>query len=120
MWTVQEGAGRPLSKGTGERLSNPASPLVFPRNFNRISAPDAELLLRMPWAPRMGSGGDIVANVFVLGQRFDFATFDALDGPLPPDRGTNWAGRLGCKTSPMNARVWECSGQDTSKCWLEK
>src|SRR5262249_22507438 len=26
-----------------------------------------------------GGGGDIVANVFVLGQRFDFATFDALD-----------------------------------------
>jgi hypothetical protein len=29
--------------------------------------------------PRVGGGGDIVANVFVLGQRFDFATFDAAD-----------------------------------------
>src|SRR5215510_13513533 len=26
-----------------------------------------------------GGGGDIVANVFVLGQRFDFATFDRSD-----------------------------------------
>src|SRR5205823_14400956 len=26
--------------------------------------------------PVLGGGGDIVANVFVLGQRFDFATFD--------------------------------------------
>src|SRR5436853_5866432 len=40
-WTVQEGGGRPLSKGTGDPLSDPTSPLVFPRNFNRVSAPDA-------------------------------------------------------------------------------
>src|SRR5262245_24762783 len=40
-WTTQEGGGRPLSKGTGAALSDPASPLVFPRNFNRVSAPDA-------------------------------------------------------------------------------
>src|SRR6185437_10403883 len=40
MWTSQEGAGRPLTKGTGAPLSDPGSPLVFPRNFNRISGPD--------------------------------------------------------------------------------
>ena len=43
-WTVQEGAGRPLSKGTGSStptLSDPSSPLVFPRNFNRVSGPDS-------------------------------------------------------------------------------
>src|SRR6516162_3918558 len=40
-FTIQEGAGRPLSKGTGAPLSDPASPLVFPRNFDRISSPDA-------------------------------------------------------------------------------
>lgn len=39
MWSTQEGAGRPLTKGTGAPLSDPASPLVFPRNFNRISGP---------------------------------------------------------------------------------
>src|SRR5262245_15016439 len=40
-WTIQEGGGRPLTKGTGTPLGNPAMPLVFPRNFNRISAPDS-------------------------------------------------------------------------------
>src|SRR5688500_14085836 len=41
VWTIQEGGGRPRSKGTGGPLSNLFAPLVFPRNFNRISAPDA-------------------------------------------------------------------------------
>src|SRR6266496_5949311 len=41
VWTIQEGGGRPLTKGTGNPLSNSSSPLLFPRNFNRISAPDA-------------------------------------------------------------------------------
>ena len=39
-WTSQEGAGRPLRKGTGDPLTDPLEPLVFPRNFNRISGPD--------------------------------------------------------------------------------
>jgi hypothetical protein len=44
-WTIQEGGGRPLSKGTGAPLSDPASPLIFPRNLTasldrvRIRAP---------------------------------------------------------------------------------
>src|SRR5262245_355345 len=40
MWTSSEGQGRPMSKGTGNPLSDPSSPLVFPRNFNRISSPE--------------------------------------------------------------------------------
>src|SRR5215475_12123506 len=40
MWTVQEGGGRPLTKGNGSPLSDPSTPLVFPRQFNRVSAPD--------------------------------------------------------------------------------
>ena len=79
-WTVQEGAGRPLTKGTGTALSDPNSPLRFPRNFNRISAPDANSCFGCHAVPRIGGGGDIVTNVFVLGQRFDFATFDSADG----------------------------------------
>lgn len=77
-WTIQEGAGRPLTKGTGARLTDTKSPLRFPRNFNRISAPDANSCAgchNTPFAIT-GGGGDIVANVFVLGQRFDFVTFD--------------------------------------------
>ena len=75
-WTNQEGGGRPLTKGTGNPLSDPLVPLVFPRNFNRISAPDANSCAGCHNMPIAGGGGDIVANVFVLGQRFDFATFD--------------------------------------------
>ena len=40
-WTIQEGAGRPLTKGTGAPLVDSSKPLIFPRNFNRISGPDS-------------------------------------------------------------------------------
>src|SRR5256712_11681686 len=79
MWTVQEGAGRPLSKGTGAPLADPRNPLVFPRNFNRISGPDTNSCSGCHNKPYVGGGGDIVGNVFVLGQRFDFATFNTSD-----------------------------------------
>jgi hypothetical protein len=86
VWTIQEGGGRPLTKGTGARLADPNSPLLFPRNFNRVSAPDANSRAgchNLPFGIP-GGGGDIVANVFVLGQRFDFLTFDAVSG-LPTE-----------------------------------
>jgi hypothetical protein len=41
VWTIGEGGGRPFVKGTGAPLADRNLPLVFPRNFNRISAPDA-------------------------------------------------------------------------------
>jgi cytochrome c peroxidase len=85
MWTSQEGAGRPLTKGTGAPLSDPNAPLVFPRNFNRVSGPDTNSCSGCHNKPRIGGGGDIVDNVFVLGQRFDFATFDTSD--TLPTRG---------------------------------
>jgi cytochrome c peroxidase len=85
-WTIQEGAGRPLSKGTGNPLSDLSTPLVFPRNFNRISAPDTNSCSGCHNKPRVGGGGDIVGNVFVLGQRFDYATFNELD-PVPTRGG---------------------------------
>lgn len=75
-WTVQEGAGRPLTKGTGAPLTDAATPLEFPRNFNRVSGPDANSCAGCHNAPVGGGNGDLVANVFVLGQRFDFARFD--------------------------------------------
>lgn len=78
-WTIQEGGGRPLTKGTGAPLADPSSPLVFPNNFNRISAPDANSCAGCHNSPGPGGAGDIVANVFVLGQRFDNVTFDPED-----------------------------------------
>ena len=80
-WTEQEGGGRPLTKGTGRPLSDPSQHLIGTRAFNRISGPDANSCAGCHNAPYgiSGGGGDFVTNVFVLGQRFDFATFDPND-----------------------------------------
>jgi hypothetical protein len=79
-FTIQEGAGRPLSKGTGAPVSDPSSPLVFPRNFDRLSSPEANACSGCHNAPVSGAGGDRVTEVFVLAQRFDHLTFDHNDG----------------------------------------
>jgi cytochrome c peroxidase len=79
-WTIEEGAGRPLTKGNGLGLIGD-KPLTFPRNMNRVSGPDANSCAgchNMPFGIT-GGGGDFVANVFVLAQRFDFATFERSD-----------------------------------------
>lgn len=91
VWTGQEGGGRPQSKGVGKPLSDPSSPLLFPRNFNRISAPEANSCSGCHNKPFIGGGGDIVANVFVTGQRFDFATFDSNDA-VPTGGGLDETG----------------------------
>ena len=80
-WTEQEGGGRPLTKGTGRPISDPSRPLKGVRGFNRVSAPDANSCAGCHNAPYgiSGGGGDFVTNVFVLGQRFDFATFNPAD-----------------------------------------
>src|SRR5262245_14050780 len=87
VWTVQEGGGRPETKGTGAALSDRGSPLEFLRSFNRISGPDSNSCSGCHNTPFgiPGGGGDVVSNVFVLGQRFDFATFDEFDAV--PTRG---------------------------------
>jgi hypothetical protein len=103
MWTSQEGAGRPLTKGTGKPLSDPTTPLVFPRNFNRISGPDTNSCSGCHNKPDIGGGGDIVGNVFVLGQRFDFATFDSLD-PIPTRGGVDESGKPVFLQSIANSR----------------
>ena len=79
VFTPQEGGGRPLSKGTGDPISDPTSPLRFPRDFNRISAMDANSCSSCHSVPFLGGGGHFTANAFLIGQRFDFLTFDGLD-----------------------------------------
>ena len=74
-WTSQEGAGRPLAKGTGAPLSDLSDPLVFPR----FSGPDSNACSGCHNLPYAGGGGDIVTKVFVKGNRFDFLTFDRDD-----------------------------------------
>lgn len=78
-FTIQEGAGRPFSKGTGASLSDISDPLIFPRNFNRLSGPDSNSCAGCHNEPFIGGGGDRVTSVFVLAQRFDLATFDHND-----------------------------------------
>jgi CxxC motif-containing protein (DUF1111 family) len=71
-----DGAGRPMTTGTGADRGERG----FPQNFNRFSAPDANSCGGCHNVPRLGGGGDNVANVFVLGQRFGFLNFDGLEG----------------------------------------
>ena len=80
-WTIEEGGGRPLTKGNGRQLSDRTAPLVGARGFNRVSGPDANSCAGCHNQPYglPGGSGDFAANVFVLGQRFDFATFDQKD-----------------------------------------
>ena len=87
MWTTQEGGGRPLTGGTGGTLADPSRPLIFPHNFNRVSAQDSNGCAGCHNAPfgLSGGGGDFVTGVFVGAQRFDFATFDHND--FTPNRG---------------------------------
>lgn len=104
MWTSEEGGGRPLTKGNGRPLVDPSEPLVFPRNFNRISAPDANSCFGCHHLPRSGGGGDIVANVFVLGQRFDHVTFDPTE-PMATKASHDERGRFATLPEIANSRA---------------
>ena len=67
-----DGAGRPTLTGDGEFRDR----RVAPDNFNRISGPDANACSGCHSIPRIGGGGDNVANVFALADRFDFVDFE--------------------------------------------
>lgn len=84
-WTSQDGMGRPLAKGTGALLSDLTDPLVFPRNFNRVSSPESTSCGGCHADPRPGGGGEFFTNVFAFAQRFDHATFDRND--FTPTKG---------------------------------
>jgi hypothetical protein len=112
-WTIQEGAGRPRAKGTGRELADPTKPLVFPRNFNRISGPDSNSCTGCHNSPHgiPGGNGDIVANVFVLGQRFDFADFNPENRVPTAGRVTSAAGSSTSTPSPPTGRRRACSAR---------
>jgi Di-haem oxidoreductase, putative peroxidase len=93
VWTPQEGAGRPLTKGNGNPLTDPMSPLVFPRNFDRLSGADSNACTDCHNVPRSGGGGHFSSGAFLPMQRFDFLTFDHSDAT--PQRGaTDEQGKL--------------------------
>jgi len=102
-WTIEEGGGRPETKGTGTAVSDPGSPLEFPRNFNRISAPDMNSCFGCHNKPVVGGGGEFGTLVFVLRQRFDFSTFDHSD-PILTRGAKDEAGNLVNQQNIANGR----------------
>src|SRR5580704_12191441 len=105
-WTIQEGQGRPLAKGVGTPtpISDLSAPLVFPRNFNRLSAPEANSCAGCHNVPIPGGAGDIVGNVFVLGQRFDSITMDHSD-TLPTKGAVDESGNFVTMHTVANSRA---------------
>ncbi|HEX7362283.1 MAG TPA: di-heme oxidoredictase family protein [Bryobacteraceae bacterium] len=102
-FTSDDGAGRPLTKGTGAPLSDPNAPLVFPRARNRVSGPEANSCAGCHNEPVLGGMGDFATNVFVLGQRFDFATFNPND-VVPTDGAVDERGEPVTLQSIANGR----------------
>ena len=84
-FTEADGVCRPNQSGVFP--PGPRTPRRGVDSFNRISGPDADSCAGCHNKPRSGGGGDNVANVFVLGQRFSFfddATQDDENGlPAP-------------------------------------
>jgi len=77
-FTEADGVCRPAQNGVFPPL--PRAPRTGADNFNRISGPDSDSCSGCHKKPRSGGGGDNVANVFVLGQRFSF-----FSDPTQPD-----------------------------------
>src|SRR5215472_10210167 len=100
-----------VEQGNGPPLADPRNPLVFPRNCNRVSGPDTNSCSGCHNKPYVGGGVDIAGNVFVLGQRFDFASFNPSDR-VQASRGgrwTNWelCGATDHRRLPQDQRhVW--------------
>ncbi len=105
-WTIEDGAGRPLTKGNGKTVSDSMAPLTGARSFNRISGPDANSCAGCHNAPFgvPGGGGDFVGNVFVLGQRFDFVTFDPADN-VPTKGSVDERGKVVSLDNIANSRA---------------
>jgi probable HAF family extracellular repeat protein len=127
-FTVQEGAGRPLSKGTGAPLSDSSSPLLFPRNFDRLSGPDANACSGCHNSPVVGAGGDRVTEVFVLAQRFDRLTFDHID-TIATRGSMDESGKFVTLENAANAFFWEngmmtdlgtLGGDNSEAIWLNE
>lgn len=75
-FTARDGHGRPRSKGTFSPLVDTNEPLVFPRNMNRISSPEASSCAGCHMDPLPGGSGEFLTNAFVSAERFDYVTFD--------------------------------------------
>ena len=91
-----DGQGRPATTGGG----NKRNPIDQP-TFIRTSAPDAHSCSACHNEPRIGGGGDFVANVFVLAQTLDPVT-ESVNGEFSNERNT--VGMFGAGPIEMLAR----------------
>ncbi len=82
-FTTEDGLGRPLTKGTGAPLSDPSSPLVFPRNENRIFGPESQSCAACHNLPRAGGGGDPVGCPWRVRPSFSRVSKSCLPLPSP-------------------------------------
>jgi hypothetical protein len=105
-YSEQDGAGRPVMKGTGRPLTDVSHPLRGSRAWNRFSGPDANSCAGCHNSPYgiVGGAGDLATNVFVLGQRFDFATFDTND-KLPTRGAADEEGQISAMNMMANSRA---------------
>ncbi len=87
-FTELDGQGRPLHNGVFPPLDRARR--ADAEAFNRVSGPDADSCAGCHNKPRTGGGGDNVANVFVLGQRFSFFA----DPTQPDENGLPAPGSL--------------------------
>lgn len=90
-----DGQGRPATTGTGE-VRTPDEP-----PFSRVSGPEANSCAGCHNQPRSGGSGDIVANVFVLGQAAD-PVLDTTSPEFSNERNT--PGMFGAGAIEMLAR----------------
>jgi len=80
-FNADEGTGRPFTNGADVALHDPSDPLLG-RGSPTGSRPGLIVVHRLPQHAVTGGGGDIIGTVNVLGNRFDFVTFDQNDTML--------------------------------------
>ena len=91
-----DGQGRPATTGGGDKRDPSNQPA-----FIRTSSPDALSCSGCHNEPRVGGGGDFVANVFVLAQTLDPIT-ESVNGEFSNERNT--VGMFGAGPIEMLAR----------------
>ena len=100
-----DGAGRPETTDTSSSNFRPRQD--FPRNFNRISGPDANSCVACHSVPVLGGGGDNSNNVFVLADRFPFVNFDVGEGDSFEEHSLDMVGDERAALSVFGAGLME-------------
>ncbi len=122
-----DGRGRPATTGGGDKREPVNQPA-----FLRTSAPDANSCAGCHNQPRLGGGGDFVANVFVLAQTLN-PVVESVNGEFSNERNTLGmfgAGPIEMLAREMTAELWairdaaiaeaQASGALTAKALVAK